>query len=454
MATEKTTTTGVAPVVNPLLTQHATANKFWGKEVEDLLPIPQVTEDPSLVLPSMYLEDICRYARGFKSRGEELFRIKYLVPLFNHFKKVNQVATDWGEDLAGNYFVTVGEHGGIMHVAHYDSVHAPEISPYQEVLVEKNILKLAPVKKNSVGSVKKGTRWVNDVDVGFHYVDYALPATMSRSLGADDGVGVAIMLYLIANQKPGTYVFTRAEEVGCLGSDYIVANKSIILEDYQVAIQVDRKGKEEILCKMGVGKTASQSFGASLSAALGMKHHTNGRGSVTDIAKFCLAIPECVNVAAGYYNQHGATETCHIDYVDQLGVAMVGVDYSTLVIERTPGDTNEFGGKVGKSRGGFSDGFDYEYGNRKSNYAPSYVSKTNSFKDYTSEPGLNTESLADLESWQQVQFIRSNVNFVAQFIEALGVSPAQMENLIYFGKINPTPEEIADFLGHDDDTGA
>ena len=412
-----------------LMTTSTSAKKFWGKAVEDKLPRPVIGEDPALLLPSIHLMNITQYARGAESRGEWLFRKNYLHPIFDHYS--DRENTSWEEDAMGNMCVKVGT-SRVLHVGHIDTVHDDAISPLQEISLDKNIVSLAPIKKNSKPVMTSGTRWVEDVDVKYDYITYELPKKKTRSLGADDGCAVAIMLYLIANNVEGTYLFTRGEEIGCVGTHYIIENNTLInMSDYDMAIEVDRKGTEEILCKMGIGKTASQSFGKSLAAQLGLGHHVNGKGSVTDIAHFSKHIPECVNIAAGYNLQHSDRETTDIDYLDRLGLAMLQVSWDELTIKRTAGDHALKGANLRGVHGG-SGG--YGYGNLYDGYSRSHNALTNSYGDYAANPAKETRTFTAifnaLPSYQQEAYVRSNSKFIIEILCALNVSPKEIDALI------------------------
>lgn len=420
-----------------LLTQSTEAKKFWGKVVEDKLPLPALPENIHEVLPSEFLYDIVHYARGAESRGEYLFRTNYLQPLFKHFAEKLEECT-WEEDALGNMFVTVGTAPTVLHVGHVDTVHDDDVSPYQDVTVTaQNILKLAPLVKNSVPKLSKGDRWVNDSKEVHNYITYELPPKQQRCLGADDGCAVAMMLFLIANNVEGMYIFARGEEVGCVGTHYILDN-GFDFSPYKCAIEVDRKGTKEIIGTMSVGTTASPAFITSLAEQLSMGHKA-GTGTITDVGHIAKEVPECVNISAGYDLQHSDRESTDMIYLDKLGEQLLQVDWETLTISREAGQYARAIAPVHS----YSDGY-YSGGN--------YTRRAgaNMYGDYTREPSTDLvpfcEKFAATQTFQRAAWVRSNAEFISEFFEYLNLSPAQMENLMEYDSLT-APDEINDTNG-------
>lgn len=421
------------------------ALKFWGKEVEESLPKPTITEDLALLTPSLLLLDMLKYARGAESRGEWLFRHNYLHPLFDHYSTNNTVTTTWEQDDMGNMYVQVGEVNGVLHVGHVDTVHSDDHSPVQSISVDvAGIVSLDPVIKNSYPVLKEGVRWVAGVDVKHHYPAYELPDKKKRCLGADDACALATMIYLIANQVTGTYLFTRGEEIGCVGTHYIIDNDLINWTDYSIAIEVDRKGTLEIIGNMSVGNTASQSFVTSLSEQLDMGHKM-GKGTITDVGHISGYIPECVNISAGYDLQHSERETTNIVYLDKLGKALLAVDWDALNIERkagvfyppvAPTNLNNLNNRYNPNQ--YRDNGAYINRNTRAIHT---AAPRNSYDDFAPEPDTLTSSFGDmypitLNSYQREAFVRVNAGFLVEFLDALDISPQQMHNIICFGNVD------------------
>ncbi len=425
---------------NELMEVSEEAKHFWGKAVEDALPRPVITEDPNQMLPSLLLLDMLQYARGAESRGEWLFRKNYLHPIFKHYAE-HGTNVSWEEDDMGNMYVQVGDINGVLHVGHIDTVHADDHSPLQEITVDaKGIVTLDAIAKNSFPVLKEGVRWVDNVDVRYAYPAYELPAKKQRCLGADDACALATMIYLIAHGVSGTYVFTRGEEIGCVGTKFIIANELIEWSQYMVAVEVDRKGTTEIIGKMSPGITASQSFVASLAEQLGMNHVYSDKGSITDVGHMAKFIPECVNIAAGYNLQHSERENTDINYLDKLGAAMLTVDWDALVIERAAG---EYYKPVT-----YTPAKPYtpkSYSNPQYNQGSGYVGNANSYGDYTKEPSSVTTPYDELvgsikNKYMRENYIRNNAAFITEFLLAMNLSPAQMHNVICFGNVDGEPD--------------
>lgn len=423
-----------------LIGQSLEAKKFWGKAIEDALPKPAIPEDVGEITPSLFLLDTLKYARGAESRGEWLYRENYLHPLFDYFSELYEDVS-WTEDLMGNMFVEIGEGNGVLHVGHVDTVHDDDHSPLQDIAVDaKGMVSLVEIVKHSLPVMKKTNRYVEGTKQDHHYTVYELPEKQTRCLGADDGCAVAIMLYLIANDVEGTYCFTRGEEIGCIGTHYIMDNNTLDLSRFTMAIEVDRKGTTEIIGSMSPGCTASRAFASSLADQLNMGHSYSDKGSITDVGHMAKKIPECVNVAAGYTLQHSPRETTDVNYLDKLGAAMLLVDWEELVIERLP---NAFTKPVSinrnnqwaNSQNGVYTGGSYTY---KTNY--------NSYGDYGAEPSendtpFNTMYPSTTNNFAREGYVRANAGLIAEFLAELNISPADMHRTIVNGLLNEIEDD-------------
>lgn len=162
------------------------------------------------------------------------------------------------------------------------------------------------------------------------------------SLGADDGVGIWIMLALIEKGMEGLYVFHRGEEKGCLGSRWIVNNTPDLLTGIDAAIAFDRAGYRDIITHQSFGMTASDKFAWSLAAQLNkvgtLRFQPDDTGVYTDTNEYAHLIPECTNVSVGYYGQHTSGETLDVHHAEELLSAVLMLDLDAFHIERTPGE--------------------------------------------------------------------------------------------------------------------
>lgn len=222
---------------------------------------------------------------------EEAFIDRYIKPL-----KPTQ-------DAFGNFILDVGAKPNILWSSHTDTVH--RTSGLQQVVVDKN--HIARVKFPSVSSC----------------------------LGADCTTGVYIMIEMINAGVEGRYIFHRAEEIGLRGSSFIADKTPDVLKGIDAAIAFDRKGLTDIITHMGY-RTSSNEFAESLALALDMNYKPSANGMGTDTKSYIALVPECTNISVGYSNQHMASESQDLVFLDKLVAKMKNFDSSSLVIKRTP----------------------------------------------------------------------------------------------------------------------
>ncbi len=161
-------------------------------------------------------------------------------------------------------------------------------------------------------------------------------------LGADDKLGCYIMLRMIEAGIQGTYIFHVGEEVGTIGSTYILEKTSHVLKDIDRAIAFDRMNYGDVIGSQG-GTCASGEFCKALADELNqympsLQHFTPSvRGVFTDTATYMDDVPECTNLSVGYFNQH--TENEHFDLLwleCMLLPALLKVDWQSLPTKRDP----------------------------------------------------------------------------------------------------------------------
>lgn len=167
------------------------------------------------------------------------------------------------------------------------------------------------------------------------------------SLGADDGVGVWMMLHMIEAEMEGLYIFHRGEEVGGLGSNYILRTTPQLLEGIQMAVAFDRAGYSDVITHQ-MGKTASDGFAWSFadqlnSANPSFHYRPDDSGVFTDTQVYSDVIPECSNISVGYFNQHSKDEVTDVFHAEALLDAVLKMDLSKLKVEREPGDSGYSG---------------------------------------------------------------------------------------------------------------
>jgi hypothetical protein len=264
------------------------------------------------------------YRRPHNSPTELQFITDYILP------------TGANTDGFNNYWVTVGDiaRHPVLWSSHTDTVHGTD-----------------------------GKQAVRVDHVGM--VDTA-PGVLG-CLGADDTVGVWLMLQMIKAKVPGTYVFHRGEERGCLGSGWISSKAPDLLAPYRFAIAFDRKGYTDLITHQRGERCCSEAFANSFIAATpDMDYRPSPNGVYTDTAEYADIIPECTNLSVGYFSQHTQMECTNLRFATRLRDAMLKIDTSTLVAERDPkavepvrdrvGYYGGYGGRNGGFFGGSSGG--------------------------------------------------------------------------------------------------
>lgn len=160
-------------------------------------------------------------------------------------------------------------------------------------------------------------------------------------LGADDAAGVSILSAMIG-RVPGYYIFTRGEECGGIGSQYLADECPDILQQFDRAIAFDRKGTTSVITHQGIGRCCSDIFAEAVSSALndqGMMYMPDDGGVYTDTAEFIDHIPECTNISVGYYFEHTKDEWLDTMHHGELLQAALVIDWDALPTRR---DTREY----------------------------------------------------------------------------------------------------------------
>ncbi len=251
------------------------------------------------------LIELLQYKRNHGSVTESTFINNWLIPI------IEGLGHNWYMDGVGNIWVENSEEKHSLFVAHIDTVHSGE--GFNLLCVENGIVKLSDGDKKEIGNC----------------------------LGADDGVGIYCSLKMLEANVEGTYLFTRGEECGLIGASHIVDNLEDKLAGYQLCVEVDRMGVNEIITHQASGKCASDTFAEDLGIKLGMGHIPSDGGVFTDCSAFNHIIPECVNLAAGYYKQHTQDEYLNLNYVHELVDKLISVDWKSLPIERDVTDIGD-----------------------------------------------------------------------------------------------------------------
>lgn len=213
---------------------------------------------------------------------------------------------DMQMDPYGNRYVFVGDKSPVMFSCHTDTVHATD--GRQKVYYDAH----------------RNELFKNDTEC----------------LGADDGVGVWIMLNLIRAGVPGLYYFHQAEEIGGQGSEYVSKDYADILTGIDFCLAFDRRGNADVITHQAGGRCCSDEFAQDLSVMLNnagaTKYKPCDGGVFTDSASYTRQISECTNLSVGYYSEHSKHEYVNLTELQTLMTALLAIDWAQLVAYRDP----------------------------------------------------------------------------------------------------------------------
>lgn len=239
------------------------------------------------------LLDMLAFRRPAWSKAEEHFIRRFIHPLGVE------------EDEYGNLYKRIGD-APILWSSHTDTVHTQ--GGKQQLSFSRGVISVADPNSNC--------------------------------LGADCTAGVWLMMEMIRAERPGLYIFHRAEEIGGKGSSFIARHRPDLLAGMLFAVAFDRRGTNSIITHQWGGRCCSEEFSLTLSKALGMAHRSDSGGSFTDTANYTDAIGECSNVSVGYACEHSKRETLDFDYLQTLRDALVRLDHADLEAVRQPGEVD------------------------------------------------------------------------------------------------------------------
>lgn len=287
----------------------------------------------------------------------------------------------------------------------------------------------------------------------------------SNCLGADDTTGVWLMMNMIRAGVPGTYVFHSDEEIGGLGSNFVAKKLPHKLKGIKYAIAFDRKGYVDIVTHQFAGMTASDEFAKSLASILHpLTFAPSDGGTFTDTANYADIVPECSNLAVGYFHQHTAKEWQDCDFAIQLLDALIAADWSKLVCKREPGDYGET--IFSRHSNGHFNWDEYDtypssggarstplvQVNGASYYAGALPNKYTVAPTGTAItwPLRATKKKATPTQTTVEDYCRRYPQEVAMFLESCGFNVADMEDFIYEARGNCTPQNDAPWPSDDE----
>lgn len=213
------------------------------------------------------------------------------------------------KDTHGNIEVQVGDPGGCVFTAHLDTVHRDDGEQVLYIISETNEI---------VADTLDGKASV---------------------LGSDDASGVYLLLEMIAAKRPGMYLFFVGEECGGIGSSAYVKDHSTFSAN--MVVSFDRRGTKDIITHQGGYCTASNTFAMALGDAMNkldpsFEYAPCAGGLYTDSREFAEIVPECTNIAVGYFNEHTVRETQDLKHLLALRAVILKIDWQALPIGRVP----------------------------------------------------------------------------------------------------------------------
>lgn len=255
-------------------------------------------------------------------------------------------------------------------------------------------------------------------DNNFGHIMLAKDNKVGSCLGADDGIGVWLMLKMIEAGVPGGYVFNRGEEVGGVSAKALADKDAAWLKNFQVAVSFDRPRDNEVIThQRGGTECASDKFALALCTALNksndsFEYKPSKSGVYTDTFDWRGIIAECVNIGVGYTDQHGTSETQDYAHAVALLEACKTIDWESLPIDREPKIEHKWSGGYGGYKGVFDDGWDGSYAKKAKPKLPPAPTKWTP----PDEPELNIEDeILDL----------GEVDDLAYWLESEGNTAAQ-----------------------------
>lgn len=138
---------------------------------------------------------------------------------------------------------------------------------------------------------------------------------LEGNIGADDKCGIAIILFLLQENKFINFIFTVGEESDiCYGSTFFIKKNGNLLKKLPFGLVLDRKGKSDIIChENNYGTLSFQSYLHEISIENNFGYSPT-KGVFSDANNFKNYI-SCANLSVGYYNPHTYFEYVVLDYL-------------------------------------------------------------------------------------------------------------------------------------------
>jgi len=273
------------------------------------------------------LISMLEYKRPHGSYSENNFINRFIKPYIN-------LTDEYGNLYAFIDGVDNSELPTLLFTAHTDTVHKTSGKQEINIILGKDnpVVKLwSGIDNNRFAIVKN-----------------------SECLGADDGVGVFLLLAMVQHYKENpppyniAFAFYRNEEAGGIGSAASLKTKDEsllnILENVDKVISLDRAGYDDIITSQGA-RCCSDKFAAQFKEHFS---YTPARGSFTDSANFTdeyskSGYKECTNLSVGYFNQHGKSESVDLTFViDILLPRLLSFGWGDLKVYREFNEADDF----------------------------------------------------------------------------------------------------------------
>jgi len=148
-----------------------------------------------------------------------------------------------------------------------------------------------------------------------------LTSNETRPMGGDDKCGIAVALDIAKSTKiPMKILFTVEEETGCNGAGYVLKNHSDWLKDVAYGVTIDRRDKNHICVTTGNERNAGNYFIGELAkwAIISGIFPKFEKGSMSDNFYLKNAVPNFINISAGYYNAHRNSEYIQVDELKKI----------------------------------------------------------------------------------------------------------------------------------------
>lgn len=128
------------------------------------------------------------------------------------------------------------------------------------------------------------------------------------SLGADDGIGICIVLQLLNELEDIKVIFTTQEEIGGIGAYTACYNKDFF-KNINFFIQADRRGNSDLITDTNGIKSGSIDFISDISDLSEKYGYKENMGTFTDVGIFSEEFKlSGVNISCGYRDEHQRVE--------------------------------------------------------------------------------------------------------------------------------------------------